>query len=205
MLFMRKSRFILCVQGEGRGHLTQAIAVCDLLQKSGHIISCVTVGISSERAIPDFFIRKINLPIIRLTSPNFIKDKNKRSVSLVRSIGTNMMMAGEFRKSLKTLRQIIDDYNPDVLINFYEPLVGVYALLHKPACKIISIAHQYTYLHPNYRFPTGNRIQSFFTRLFTRLTAAGSHKILAISMRQMTETSNKKLTGGSSYPAERTV
>jgi len=193
MLFMRTSKFILCVQGEGRGHLTQAIAVCDLLRKSGHIVSCVTVGISSEREIPDFFIRKINLPIIKLTSPNFVKDKNKRSVSLLRSITSNILMAGEFRKSLHTLKQIIEDYNPDVLINFYEPLVGAYSLFNKPDCRIISIAHQYTYLHPSYRFPPGCRIQSFFTRLFTNLTVTGSKKILAISMRDMPEALNKKL------------
>ena len=193
MLIMRTSKFILCVQGEGRGHLTQAIAVCDLLRKYGHIISCVTVGISSEREIPDFFIRKINLPIIRLTSPNFVKDKNNRSVSLVRSLSTNMLMAGEFRKSLRTLKQIVEEYQPDVLINFYEPLVGAYALFNKHHFKIISIAHQYTYLHPSYRFPPGFRIQSFVTLLFTKLTAAGSKKILAISMREMTEAPNKKL------------
>jgi uncharacterized protein (TIGR00661 family) len=190
---MRKSKFILCVQGEGRGHLTQAIAVCELLRENGHIVSCVTVGTSSERELPDFFIRKINLPIIRLISPNFIKDEKKRSVRLVRSITTNIMMAGEFRKSLKILRQIIEDYNPDVLINFYEPLVGAYALLNKPDFKIISIAHQYTYLHPSYRFPPGFRVQSFFTRLYTNLTVKGSKKILAISIREMPEAPNKKL------------
>jgi len=104
-----------------------------------------------------------------------------------------MLMAGEFRKSLNTFKQIIEEYKPDVVINFYEPLVGAYALFNKPNFKIVSIAHQYSYLHPSYRFPPGFRIQSFFTRLFTNLTATGSKKILALSMREMPEALNKKL------------
>lgn len=190
---MRSYRFILSVQGEGRGHLTQAIAIYELLRKSGHSISCVTVGISNERQIPDFFIRKINVPIIRLASPNFVKDNNKRSISLPRTISSNMLMMGEYRKSLLTIKKITDEYQPDIVINFYEPLIGWYSLRYQHSFKIISIAHQYTYLHPSYRFPPGNRIQSFITRYYTKFTATGSRKILAISMHDMPETANQKL------------
>ncbi len=190
---MESYRFMLSVQGEGRGHLTQAIAVFELLGKMGHTISCVTVGISNERQIPDFFIRKINVPIIRLASPNFVKDKYKRSVSIPRTISANMMMLGEYRKSLSALKKLTDEYKPDAVINFYEPLIGWYALRYKPSFKIVSIAHQYTYLHPYYRFPRGNSFQSFITRQYTRFTAAGSHKILAISMQEMLQATDKKL------------
>lgn len=191
---MRPSRFILSVQGEGRGHLTQAITVYELLRKSGHTIACVTVGISQERQIPEFFIKKINVPIITLASPNFTRDKKNRSVNSLRTLSFNMMMLGEYRKSLQKFKNITDEYEPDVVINFYEPLVGWFAFRYKHSFRIMSIAHQYTYLHPSYQFPPGRWLQSVFTRIFTKLTAYGSKKILAISMHDMVESSNKRLT-----------
>ncbi len=191
---MNSYKFILAVQGEGRGHLTQAIAVFELLKKAGHKVSCVTVGLNMERQIPDFFIRKINVPIIRIASPNFVKDRNNRSVSLVRTVTANLFMIRKWNRSLEIIKGLIDEYRPDVVINFYEPLMGCYALRypHPPFC-IISIAHQYTYLHNQYRFPRGNRLQSLMIRLYTKLTAYGSHKILAISMKDMQQATNPKL------------
>ncbi len=103
------------------------------------------------------------------------------------------MMASSFKKSLQTIRKLTEDYQPDILVNFYEPLVGAYALLYKPSFKIISIAHQYTYLHPSHRFPPGHRFQSLLTYLYTRFSVAGSKKILAISMRETEAPASKKL------------
>ena len=41
---MKGKNFIFTVQGEGRGHLTQAIAVFDILRKNGHTVSCIILG-----------------------------------------------------------------------------------------------------------------------------------------------------------------
>ena len=62
-------KFLFIVQGEGRGHLTQAITLEDMLQRNGHEVVEVLVGKSSSRTLPGFFnrsIRKDNrLPFIR--------------------------------------------------------------------------------------------------------------------------------------------
>jgi len=184
---------MLCVQGEGRGHLTQALAISALLENAGCLITCVTVGGSSERQIPDFFLQKFTVPVIRLASPNFIKTKDKRSISIVKTISGNMLRSHEYRNSIKMLKAAIDEHHPDMLINFYEPLVGWLWFVHKPTFKIISIAHQYTYLHPIHTFPPGNRLAVFLTKLYTKLTSIGSDKILAISMYNMLRCPDNKL------------
>jgi uncharacterized protein (TIGR00661 family) len=190
---MRLYKFILAVQGEGRGHLTQAMAIYELLQKAGHTISCVTVGTSGERQIPEFFTRKINVPVIQLASPNFVKDKYNRSLSLFKTVSINLKMLSAYKESLGTIKKLTGEYKPDILINFYEPLIGWFAFFHKPAFRIVSIAHQYTYLHSAYNFPAGNVFQSALLKYFTRFTAAGSHKILAINMHDLPADNNKKL------------
>ena len=47
-------KFIFVVQGEGRGHATQAIALQERLQDSGHEVVKVFYGTSPHRPIADF-------------------------------------------------------------------------------------------------------------------------------------------------------
>ena len=54
-------KFILAVQGEGRGHMTQAISMYELLIENGHTVCAVILGSSGKRDIPQFFFEKIKL------------------------------------------------------------------------------------------------------------------------------------------------
>lgn len=47
-------KFLFIVQGEGRGHLTQAITLEEMLLRNGHEVVEVLVGESSSRILPDF-------------------------------------------------------------------------------------------------------------------------------------------------------
>ena len=73
-------KFIFIVQGEGRGHLTQALTLEDYLQQEGHEVVKVLVGKSQSRELPDFFKRRLKAPIERFESPNFLPTPaNKRN------------------------------------------------------------------------------------------------------------------------------
>ena len=52
-------KFLFIVQGEGRGHLTQAITLEEMLLRNGHEVVEVLVGESSSRILPGFFNRNI--------------------------------------------------------------------------------------------------------------------------------------------------
>ena len=49
-------KYLFIVQGEGRGHLTQAISLSQMLRRHGHEVVEVLVGKSSNREIPAFFL-----------------------------------------------------------------------------------------------------------------------------------------------------
>lgn len=73
-------KFLFIVQGEGRGHFTQAITLEDMLLRNGHQVVEVLVGKSSSRTLPGFFNRSIQAPVKRFTSPNFLPTaENKRA------------------------------------------------------------------------------------------------------------------------------
>ena len=65
-------KILFIVQGEGRGHLTQAISMERLLRSNGHEVVEVLVGKSESRRLPGFFIRNIQAPVKQFISPNFL-------------------------------------------------------------------------------------------------------------------------------------
>lgn len=190
---MGSKRVAFAVQGEGRGHLTQAIALAEILKKNGYELVCIIAGSSSNRQLPDFFVKKFSVPIISVASPNFITDKKSKSINLSKTITTNLLRLTTFSQSVTSVKAILKEHRPDLLVNFYEPLVGWLAMTSKPPYKIISIAHQYIYLHHAFRFPGGNTLQSAAIKWYTKITAHGSSRLMALSMYDLPPSKNRKL------------
>jgi uncharacterized protein (TIGR00661 family) len=178
-------RVLFIVQGEGRGHLTQAITMEQLLRSNGHEVVEVLVGKSKARKIPDFFKQKIHAPIRTFDSPNFLPTaKNKRS-NILRSVIYNVGKTPTYLKSIFFLLSQINGKHVDLVINFYELLTGLAYLLARPQVPSVSIGHQYLFLHPDFQFPKGSPVSLFFLRWFTRVTCIGAQYKLALSFRNM--------------------
>ena len=176
------NNFVFAVQGEGRGHLTQAIATYEMLVANGHHVAAVLVGSSNRREIPSFVRERIKAPIITFHSPNFVTDKDNKCIQLGKTIFKNMLQWKKFRRSMKLIREVVDTYKPDLLLNFYEPLIGFCSSFSKLNTRIISIAHQFIYLHPEFEFPKGSsKKESLAIKKYTELTAKGSERLLALS------------------------
>ena len=79
-------KILFIIQGEGRGHLTQALSLRQKLMAEGHEIVGVLVGKSPARRLPDFFLNKILSPVYPFESPNFLPTAKNKQVSLMRSI-----------------------------------------------------------------------------------------------------------------------
>ncbi len=88
-------KVIFVIQGEGRGHLTQALALKQMLLHEGHEVVKVLVGKSKNRVIPEFFQDKIGNPIEVFDSPNFLPSKDNRKFNLLRSLTYNTLLASQ--------------------------------------------------------------------------------------------------------------
>lgn len=71
-------KYLFIVQGEGRGHLTQAISLSQMLRRHGHEVVEVLVGKSSNREIPAFFLEKIEAKVRLLPARVFVMGKITR-------------------------------------------------------------------------------------------------------------------------------
>jgi uncharacterized protein (TIGR00661 family) len=182
---IKAMRFLFVVQGEGRGHITQAMTLNDMLTKNGHEVVAVLVGKSNFRELPQFFTGKFGSKVFRFDSPNFLPASKNKKTNIWISIAYNLFKAGFYAKSILFIHKQIKKNEVDVVINFYDLMVGLTYLLFPPKIPCVCIAHQYIFLHPEYQFPDANKVELRMLKFFTRLTCVRAWKLLALSTKKM--------------------
>ena len=183
-------RVVFIVQGEGRGHLTQAISLGQILRRAGHQVAEVLVGQAEGREIPAFFSEQIHVPIHTFLSPNLIYDRRKGNIVVGRTIRTHLLRIKKYAASLGVIHTQVQMVQPDLIVNFYEVLAGLYKITHQPAAPMVCVAHQYLLLHPQFPFPKNSWLDRRIVNFNTRLTALGASRKFALSFRRFAETEN---------------
>lgn len=178
-------KFLFIVQGEGRGHFTQAITLEEMLLRNGHEVVEVLVGKSSTRTLPGFFNRSIHAPVKRFISPNFLPTVDNKRANLTKSFAYNLLKIPEYFRSMCYINQRIRETGAEVVINFYELLTGLTYTFFRPSVPYVCIGHQYLFLHRDFEFPEKSSVQLWMLRFFTRMTACRASKKLALSFRAM--------------------
>jgi uncharacterized protein (TIGR00661 family) len=178
-------KFLFIVQGEGRGHMTQAMSLNEILIKNGHEIVAVLVGKSSRREIPDFFARAFENRIFLFASPNFLPSSKKKQTTLWKTIIYNFARTGVYLKSISFIKRKIKELDIDIVVNFYDFLTGLTYGFSTPKTPCVCISHQYIFLHPDYHLPKANRIQLSLMLLYTKLTCLRASKRFALSIEEM--------------------
>ena len=180
-------KYLFIVQGEGRGHLTQAISLEEMLRSRGHEVVGVLVGKSSSRRLPAFFSRNIHAPIHRFESPNFLPTASNKRNNLTRSVIYNAGRLPVYLRSMRFIRDHIRRSGADVVVNFYELLTGLAYALYRIRTPQVCIGHQYLFLHRDFRFPKKSLPGLWGLKFFTRLTCLGARRKLALSFHPMPE------------------
>ena len=165
-------KVIFVIQGEGRGHLTQVLALKQMLLHEGHEVVKVLVGKSKNRVIPEFFMNQIGTPIELFDSPNFLPSKDNRKFNLLRSLIYNTLLAPSYLSSIHLIRKNIQESGADIIINFYEELCGITCSLFRFGIPEVCIGHQYLFLHPSFQMPGKYPVSESLLKFFTRIIAA---------------------------------
>lgn len=189
-------KYLFIIQGEGRGHLTQAISLSSILRKNGHEVVGALVGKNKERVIPKFFYDKIGTEVITYNSPNFVWNKAETDVKLFQTVVFNMT-ASKFRdynRSMDLIHNEIKKREPDVVINFYELLAGLTNLRYNEQTPFISMAHQYLIMHSQYPFRKMDNQNMLYLKLNTFLSSYGSSKKFGLSFYDMEEDTNNNIS-----------
>ena len=173
--------------------MTQAISLSrDDVRKSGHEVTKVLIGKSLQRDIPGFFYEKIGAPVDSYES-NFVTGADHKKILIGKTIIYNVLKLKTYIKSLKKIHAVVKEEKPDVIVNFYELMTGLYHWVYKPGSKHICIGHQYLLLHPGFRFPEGWKLDKYLLRMNTRAVSHRADRFLALSFRPMEDVEKKKI------------
>jgi uncharacterized protein (TIGR00661 family) len=164
--------FGTCVSGNG--HQTQAIAVKQFLEKQGDTtVVCNLVGKPFKNKLSKYFTDEFN--IIQHDGFDFVFDKKGR-VIIWKTMLKNVCRLPILILSFIKICCIIRKEKPDVIFNYYEPLVGLTALFFYDV-KYVSFGHQYAMESPVYPKIPGYAVQKLFLKIINKITSIRSKKI----------------------------
>jgi uncharacterized protein (TIGR00661 family) len=181
-------RVVFTVQGEGRGHLSQALALKELLEEGGHAVVGLLVGRSETRALPAYFAQRMGLEPVYFPSPTTIPGPDRRGVSILRTTRYNLSRLPAFLRARSRIRAEVTRLAPDLVVNFYDALAGM-ALsrldLNGRRLPLVAVGHQYLLGHREAPRPPFRPLQLATFRLLNRLSAPRGVLRLALSFREL--------------------
>ena len=174
-------KFLFIIQGEGRGHFSQALVMQDMLRRQGDEVVACLVGKSESRILPDYFLSQMKADILPFESPNFLPAAQNKRPNLIKSVVYNLVRLPVYIANMVFIKKKIADYNPDIVLNFYELLAGLTNFILSVRVPIVCIGHQNMFLHRKYIFPKVSWLEINLLRFFTKMTALGASSRLALS------------------------
>lgn len=150
-----------------------------ILSNDGHECLGVLLGTSKFRKRPEFFNNYFEGKITQYSSPNFIRDAENKSIRILQSFIYNLFRAGKYFKSIRNIHRTVKKLRPDLIINFYEPLTGLYRFFYKKHIPCISVAHQFGWKYTGY-ISTGSIAEKIAIKFLTYISAFGSDILFCI-------------------------
>jgi len=136
----------------------------------------------------------MKVPVRQLPTLEF-KYKNNRAVS---NTATLLGVFGQLPKYFQILRRLDDivrETQPDVILNFFEPVAAFYAITRRKRPPIVAIGHQFMFQHPGYVPAPQLWKQLWSMKIYTRLLGARATK-LALSLYEAPDLPGKKIIVG---------
>lgn len=174
-------KFAFIIQGEGRGHQTQAISLAEMLISNGHEVAVALVGTINPSKFPVLLVEKGNFKMETFQSPSLVYDPKTKALSLPKTVKNALPNLRKYFSSIQKIRRVIDQHQPDIIINFYDFLGGLYTAFCNPKAQVICIGHQYLLLNRNFEHPKKHWFDRQIVNFNTRITALGADKLLALS------------------------
>lgn len=178
------------VQGEGRGHMTQALAVAGFLRVAGHRVKAVYLGVSPFREVPAYFPEGIGAPVIPFQAVTLVPDLDGRGISASRTAAYNLPRIPEYVRAGYAIRDDLHARRPDVLVNFYDLVGGFVHVFNRwsPPTPRVALAHAYLLGHPGAAPPPPGAGGRWGLALLSAIAAAGVKRPLALSFDPLPDT-----------------
>ncbi|WNG53966.1 UDP- glucuronosyltransferase [Archangium gephyra] len=184
-------RVMFCVLGEGRGHMTQAIAAKKIIESAGHELVAVTLGVSPQRQVPDYFEAAMNQRVTRLPTVT-LTFRGDRTFSWADSFVDDVRKSPSILRSMRDIDRIVSETKPDIILNFFDSLAALYTITRVRRPPVLNIAHQFIFLHPDYLTTPQASRHLWIMKNYSRLMSVRA-TTLALSLHEVPDLSDKRL------------
>ncbi|MEO1574676.1 MAG: MJ1255/VC2487 family glycosyltransferase [Pseudomonadota bacterium] len=152
------TRIVYGVSGEGSGHSSRAREMLTHLVALGHDVRVVSYDRGARNLKDDF-------PVHEITGLHIVSRNNK--VSVPATVRRNVGALGALRRSWASVGQLIDEFQPHVIITDFEPMTAYAA--RRRDIPLITIDNQHRMRYMNYPPVPRARVDGAVTRTVIRL------------------------------------
>ncbi len=111
-----------------------------------------------------------------IASPGFCL-QGGRGVATLATLRQAVSGLGRYRESLAAIAGAIESTQPDLILNFLEPLMGVFNLLRPHPIPVVSVGHHFMLGHPEFVRSRQFALPRWTMRQYVRLAGALSTKL----------------------------
>lgn len=158
---------------EGNGHLTQAIALKENLTDDYEIVKIAVP--KKKKGLPKYFKDEFS-NISLYHSFDFAFNKDGRMCVWKTAI-VNLFKLPKIIFSIIRLIYIIKKTKPDIIVNFFDPIIGISSLFTSRKIKHYAYGHQYAMQLSAYPKIKGFFIQKFFLRILNFITSLRAERL----------------------------
>jgi uncharacterized protein (TIGR00661 family) len=172
---------VIFLQSEGRGHITQAFSLQEILNQQDIGINAIIIRSTTKKQTIQLLKKRFHCDFIFIESYEFFKGKNGKSVNLIHTTIDALFKFPKIIISSFKLKRALKKTSFDIIFNFYEPACTFYNFIARKKNMTISIAHQNIYLHPSFNFPKNNVLNALFLKYYTKFVSWSSQYNVALS------------------------
>ncbi|MDF1570350.1 MAG: glycosyltransferase family protein [Bacteroidales bacterium] len=174
----------LVIQGEGKGHFSQAMEAMQLLHAQGDEITGCYLGRSLFREMPAYFRKASPLPLKTFLSPNFLRTPDRKGIHIFFSLLLNVLLTPIYLFEVGRLGIMLRRNGSDHVLNFYDPVGALAGKWMKRSSRKTVISHHFYLSHPDFIHPHGMERAFFWLQLMNALMMRQADEVFALSFRK---------------------
>jgi uncharacterized protein (TIGR00661 family) len=151
---------------QGHGHFSKAAVLVPLLERAGHTVRVISSGGLHAPAGYDFRWHR-HFPGLAYV----VRDGRTRYGETLR---TWVRQIPQIFSHLRTIRSIVREFSPEIVISDFEPLTASPVIEAK--CEVVALSRQVALFDSKVRLPSGMSRERKLTRAVIRLFTAGADR-----------------------------
>ena len=136
----------------------------------------------------------MKVPVQQLPTLEF-KYKNSKAVSNTATLFGVLANLPKYARLVRQLDDIVRAAQPDIILNFFEPIAAFYTLTRRRRPPVVAVGHQFMFQHPGYVRTPELWKQLVSMRIYTWLLGARATK-LALSLYEAPDLPAKRIVVG---------